>query len=97
MIRVVLVALGSVVSAVLAGTCNNNPAPSPPAAASALSPAAVYTELVEGGCYAPSDAGIAVVTMESQLTPPPSWYGCLVEGGTIAACAVPCTLPHAGE
>jgi hypothetical protein len=64
--------------------------PNPPPAPLPLSPTAVYTELVEGGCYAPSDAGVAVVTQESQLSPPPAWYGCLVEGGTIAACGVPC-------
>lgn len=73
------------------GTCG--PTPSPPPAPPSLSPAAIYSELVDGHCYAPSEGGVAVVTQESQLKPPPLWYECLQEGGTIAACGVPCSPP----
>jgi hypothetical protein len=57
---------------------------------SAPTPAVIYSELVAGGCLAASDGGVAAVTEEGQMTPPPSWYTCLAEGGTVAGCGVPC-------
>ncbi len=87
---------GLIAFAVLSGPCAAPAPPTPPSppppAPTTLTPAINYSELVEGGCYKASDAGIAVVTQESQMTPPPAWFGCLQEGGTIAGCGTPCTL-----
>ena len=62
------------------------PAPSP---GPGVTPAAVYGELIEGGCLAPSDDGVKSVSDEHALHSF-SWMECLFDGGTIGSCAVPC-------
>ncbi len=50
----------------------------------------VYGALVEAGCLAPSDGGVAAVAAE-RATGHDAWLSCLYDGGTIQSCAVPCT------
>lgn len=50
----------------------------------------VYSELVSGGCLAPSDGGVAAVAAEHVLPDSPVWLSCLYDGGTVQVCDVPC-------
>jgi hypothetical protein len=80
----------AVAFAVLLAGCDScqpavSPPPPPPTAQT------IYAEIVEAGCLAPDpDGGIAAVQGEMALRPPPAWMQCLQDGGTVAACAVPC-------
>ena len=72
--------------AVLAlGACNacQNPAPVAPP------DTRVYLTLVEAGCLAASDGGVAAVAAE-HAAPNPAWLQCLYDGGTVQSCGVPC-------
>lgn len=80
------------------GAACQNPTPAPPSPVPApapsptKSPTQVYGELVEASCYAPNDSGLYWTTRELTQNPP-SWATCLVEGGTVSACGVPCRPP----
>lgn len=52
---------------------------------------AIYAELVDAGCIAPSDTGAASAAQGLAMADAqPPWFGCLAEGGSVASCAVPC-------
>jgi hypothetical protein len=51
----------------------------------------IYQSLVDAGCMAATDAGPSDIAAERALPAPPAWLNCLVNGGTVAGCAVPCT------
>ena len=55
-----------------------------------VTPSSIYAELVEAGCLASDDAGLAAVQQESQLDAAPAWFLCLQSGGTVTGCDVPC-------
>ena len=51
----------------------------------------VYGTLVEAGCLAASDGGLAAVAAE-HAGPNPLWLNCLYQpGGTVKSCGVPCS------
>lgn len=69
----------------LIGACAcSRPSQTPPGASG------IYFELVEAGCMAPSDSGVASVAEGLASDAAPSWFSCLAEGGTVSGCAVPC-------
>lgn len=68
----------------LAGCNSCQPASSP------VTDTQVYGELVEAGCLASSDGGVAAVAAE-HATGHDAWLACLYDGGTVQGCAVPCT------
>lgn len=83
-----LFAAGSVLVLAVFGVgaaCQNPPSPAPTPAQ------AVYGEMVEAGCLAPSDSGAYWVAQEIAMSNPPAWVTCLADGGRILACGVPCT------
>jgi hypothetical protein len=49
-----------------------------------------YGALVDGGCMAASDSGLASVTAELASDAAPAWATCLGNGGTVVSCGVPC-------
>lgn len=51
---------------------------------------AIYTQLVEAGCLAADGSSPQDVTKERSANPPPAWFNCLANGGTVAGCNVPC-------
>lgn len=53
----------------------------------------IYTELVEAGCMAPDDGGIAAIAQEHALLDQAPWLGCLWDGGSLTSCAVFCSGP----
>lgn len=70
-------------AAILAlGACDACHAPPP-------TDVSVYLALVESGCMAPSDGGVAAVAAE-HASPNPAWLQCLYDGGTVAVCKPPC-------
>jgi hypothetical protein len=70
--------------------CNTNPQPSPPVSPP-TSASVIYQELVQGGCMkADPDGGLSAVMAEAQLQPPPPWFLCMLDGGSVAACNTPC-------
>ena len=64
----------------LTGCSSCTPAVAPP------TPTSIYQELVDAGCLVPSEGGVAAVTAELALRPPPVWMQCLANGGSVAAC-----------
>ncbi len=58
-----------------------------------ISPTArtVYSELVDAGCLAATDAGLSSVQEEFNSDAAPPWFGCLWDGGSIATCNTPCS------
>jgi hypothetical protein len=69
------------------------PTPAPAPGDDAADPGvAVYGELVEAGCLAASDSGVAAVDQEHAYADQPSWLGCLFDGGSIGSCNVPCDV-----
>jgi hypothetical protein len=82
----------AIVVAVGLTACNGcQPSPAPPPA-TPVSPTTIYNELVEAGCFAPTDAGPNDVARELALPSPPSWVTCMADGGSVQTCAaVPCT------
>jgi hypothetical protein len=66
------------------GLACSKPAPVGP------TPEIVYGELVNAGCLAPDDGGVTAVAQERALPDAPPWILCLFDGGTVAACQVPC-------
>jgi hypothetical protein len=59
--------------------------------------ASIYTALVEGGCLAASDGGVAAVHAQHVAADQPAWLACMyVTGSTVQTCAVPCTRGEAG-
>ncbi len=66
------------------------PTPTLDAAPSAAA-ATVYAELVDAGCLqADPVSGVAWVQQAMADSRAPKWLGCLVGGGSVKACAVPC-------
>ena len=49
----------------------------------------VYQSLLDAGCLAPSDGGVAAIEAE-HATGHDAWMNCMYDGGTVDACAVPC-------
>lgn len=66
---------------VLAG-CSGCPSSTPPAA----SAQAIYGGLVEAGCMADTDGGLAAIQSELAAQPQPPWFSCLADGGSVASC-----------
>ena len=64
--------------------------PTAPPVPQRVDAAVVYQALVEAGCLAPDDGGLAAVVEESQSDAEPSWLACLFDGGTVQSCGVPC-------
>jgi hypothetical protein len=63
----------------------------PPAPSTLPTDQSVTAELVEAGCLAASDGGVAAVAAE-HAGPNPLWLNCLYQpGGTVASCSVPCS------
>jgi hypothetical protein len=62
----------------------------PSSAPAAMTDQSVYNELVDAGCLAASDGGVAAVAAE-RASPNPAWLNCLYGGGSITGCQVPCT------
>jgi len=61
------------------------------------SDATVYSALVEAGCLAPSDGGVAAVHAQHAAPDEPAWLACMyVHGSTVQTCAVPCTRGDGG-
>jgi len=50
----------------------------------------VYNELIEAGCLASSDASLLGVQQGVLSDAQPPWFSCLVDGGSINGCNVPC-------
>ena len=50
----------------------------------------IYQALVDAGCFAATDAGVADIAAERALPNRPAWANCVFSGGTIADCNVPC-------
>jgi hypothetical protein len=65
--------------------------PSPPASPTAST---VYGELVDAGCLAATDSGLAAVQAEHDTDAAPPWFDCLWDGGSVTACDVPCTTSN---
>jgi hypothetical protein len=63
---------------------------SKPSPATGPTATSVYNELVAAGCLAPDDGGAAAVAEEHAAAPQEPWMACLWDGGTVAACGVPC-------
>jgi hypothetical protein len=58
----------------------------PPAA----TPASIaWSTLVDAGCAAPDIAGPTYVALQLEAGAP-AWLTCLSQGGSVAACSVPC-------
>lgn len=70
--------------AIFLGACNGCQPPAP-----VSTDTSVYQQLVEAGCLASSDSGVAAVAAE-HASPNPTWLSCLYNGGTVQGCAVPC-------
>ena len=80
---------GSIAGCLLLGgvlvACTKTPPTTP------TTPVSIYGALVDAGCLAADDSGLAAVQAESQIDAAPSWFGCLLEGGTVTGCNVPCS------
>lgn len=89
--RLVLTAL----AAVNLYCCTRQPPSSPPPPTPSTY-ATLDGELVEAGCLQPGDAGLALLVQayESDAAMP-TWAACLLEGGRVFACGVPCTTADA--
>ena len=92
----VITALACLEAACGACTPAPTPSPAPPIeisdAAETTPPAAIYQELVSGGCLSPDDSGeglLGVVDLEFSDAEPP-WLACMAAGGTVASCVAPC-------
>jgi hypothetical protein len=70
---------------VCCGCTRTAPTPMPTASAEAI-----YTALVQAGCLAPDDSGVGAVQLGAASNAAPPWFTCLIDGGTIASCGVPC-------
>lgn len=75
-------------SAILLGCLLACSKPGPPAVT--VTNESVYAALVEAGCLASEDGGVAYVQQEHSLPDQPAWLACLYDGGTVAGCGVPC-------
>jgi hypothetical protein len=75
---------------VIVGLCSCKPSPAP-APVLATTSDAVYGELVEAGCLAPSPDGVDAVAEEGAKAQPPGWIVCMFQGGRVGDCEAPCT------
>jgi hypothetical protein len=80
--RMTYVAFSAVVGVAACSWCTPPPAPVSPATA-------IFNELVDAGCLAPSSDGVQAVADEIDAGDV-GWMNCLVDGGSIASCQVPC-------
>jgi hypothetical protein len=71
----------------IASFASCHPTPPGPIISTAQS---AYNSLVDGGCMAASDSGLASVAAELASDAAPAWATCLGNGGTVASCGVPC-------
>ena len=76
--------VAAIVAAATITACRTQPI-QPPTTAAALA-----AEIVEAGCVLPSATLTASIQAEMTSDASPPWLQCLADGGTIAACAVPC-------
>lgn len=81
-----LAIVGLVGLVVTCGGCTRQQ-PSPMPAASVQ---AIYQALVQAGCLAPDDSGLGAVQLGVASDAAPGWFTCLLDGGTVASCGVPC-------
>lgn len=75
----------------MAAGCKPAPSPGPPQPPTADT---VYEALVDAGCLAPTADGVDAVAEEHALGGD-AWLDCLYDGGTVRACAVPCSSTDA--
>jgi hypothetical protein len=76
-----------VLTALVVGGCTTTPPPT----TTTPSGTSVYNALVDAGCLAPDEGGAALITQELATDSGFPWLGCLVDGGTVAGCNVPCS------
>ena len=80
--------LAVTISAVVLAGCNScQPTPAPPVTPSDQQ---IWSKLVDAGCLSPDGSSAQDVAKERAVDPPPGWFNCLANGGTVADCNVPC-------